>query len=157
MIVLAALIIVVLTVAYIAYPVVKRLREGVEVAAEDDSLRKLKRLNIFTENEELEELYSQRDATYSAIEELEFDVKSGTLSNKDSDELKQSYKAKAVSILKEIDDKEKGAGLDGDIERQIQQLRQGETIYCPQCGEQCREDDKFCVQCGAELHIERLE
>ena len=152
MIVLAAIVIVVLTVAYIAYPLAKKLW-----GSEDDSFGKLKLLNAITGHEDLEELYSQRDATYSAIEELEFDVKSGTLSNEDSDALKQSYKAKAVSILKEIDDKEKGAGLDGDIEKQIQQLRQGETIYCPQCGEQCREDDKFCVECGAELHTERSE
>jgi len=152
MIVLAAIVIVVLTVAYIAYPLAKKLWES-----EDDSFGKLKVVDTITGSEDLEELYSQRDATYSAIEELEFDVMSGTLSKKDSDELKQSYKVKAVSILKEIDEKEKDTGLDGEIERQISELRQGETICCPQCGEQCREDDRFCVQCGTALHMESLE
>lgn len=157
MIILAAVVIVVLMVAYIAWPIVKKFREGAEVVAEGDSLRKLKKWSKFTENEELGELYSQRDATYSAIEELEFDLKSGTLSNEDFDVLKQSYKAKAVSILKEIDDKEKGPGLDGEIEGQILELRQSKANFCPQCGERCREDDKFCVQCGADLCTGRLE
>ncbi len=72
-------------------------------------------------------------------------------------ENEQSYEAKAESIIKEIDDKEKGAGQDSEIERQIMELRQGVTSFCPQCGEETREDDKFCVQCGTELNTGRSQ
>ena len=136
MIIFAAIVIVVLTAAFIAWPWLKRYFGGGETAADYDYSGKFESVGKYSENEELEELYSQRDATYSAIEELEFDVKSGILSNEDSDALKQSYKVKAVSILKEIDDKEKGTGLDEDIERQIQELRQEETIFC-ECMDSC--------------------
>jgi uncharacterized membrane protein YvbJ len=149
--VLAALVIVILTAAYIAWPWLKRYLESAEVVTDDDYSRKLETLGEFPENEELAKLYLQRDATYAAIEELEFDVKSGTLSDEDSDELKQSYEAKAESIIKEIDGKEKDDGQDSEIERQIMELRQGVTSFCPQCGEETRKDDKFCVQCGAKL------
>jgi predicted RNA-binding Zn-ribbon protein involved in translation (DUF1610 family) len=155
--VLSALVIIILTAAYIAWPWLKRYLESVEIVTEDDSVRKLETLREFPENEGLVELYSQRDATYAAIEELEFDVKSGTLSDEDSNELKQSYKAKGESIIKEIDNKEKSAGQDSEIERQIMELRQGVTSFCPQCGEETRKDDKFCVQCGAELNIRRSQ
>jgi hypothetical protein len=101
--VLTILVLIVLAIVFIAWPWLKRLLSGAEVVVDDDSLKKLDGSDKVTENEELMKLYSQRDAVFAAIEELEFDVESGTISNEDFDALKQSYRAKAASILKEID------------------------------------------------------
>jgi hypothetical protein len=151
MIIFAQIIIIVLTAAFIAWPWLMEFFEGGEAVTESGSFARLKRKGKFAENEKLETLYSERDAVHAAIEELEFDVESGTLSNEDFDELKKNYEAEAAPILKEIYDKEKDPGQDDEIERQIMELRKGVTNFCPECGEKCREDDKFCVQCGAKL------
>ncbi len=76
------------------------------------------------EDEQLLELHSKRDATYSAIKELEFDFRAGSLSTKDYRDLEASYKRKAISTLKDIDDWEKGSGIEDEIERQVMEMRQ---------------------------------
>ncbi|TET18382.1 MAG: zinc ribbon domain-containing protein [Dehalococcoidia bacterium] len=76
------------------------------------------------EDERLLELHAKRDAVYSAIKELEFDFKSGSLSAKDYHDLEASYKRKAISSLKDIDDWEKGSTVEDEIERQVMAMRQ---------------------------------
>ncbi|MBT3363360.1 MAG: hypothetical protein HN929_04035 [Chloroflexi bacterium] len=148
MVILAGFAIGIIMAVYIAWPWIKVYMEGDEIAVDIGFSGSP---GSFAQDDELGELYSQRDAARTAIEELEFDLKSGTLSNEDFDELKGNYEAKADSILKQIDDKEKGAWQDSEIEKQIMELRQGVACFCPECGGKCREDDKFCVQCGASL------
>lgn len=52
----------------------------------------------------LENLVSQKEHTYAAIKELDFDYNMGKLSEEDYQELKKQYKQKAVDILKQIDE-----------------------------------------------------
>ena len=52
----------------------------------------------------LDELLIQKDATYSAIKELEFDHATGNLSKQDYRELASRYEDKAVALLKTIDE-----------------------------------------------------
>ncbi|MCL4531703.1 MAG: zinc ribbon domain-containing protein [Actinobacteria bacterium] len=56
----------------------------------------------------LQRLYFQRDATYSAMKELDFDLAMGNLSKQDHQQLQDRYKRKAVAILKRIDDAKAG-------------------------------------------------
>ncbi len=56
----------------------------------------------------LQRLYFQRDATYSAMKELDFDLAMGNLSTQDHQQLQDRYKRKAVAILKRIDDAKAG-------------------------------------------------
>src|SRR5680860_1080212 len=52
----------------------------------------------------LQRLSTQRDSTYAAMKELEFDLATGNLSEEDFQPLYDRYKRKAVAILKRIDD-----------------------------------------------------
>lgn len=123
-------------------------------------------LSAAGENEKLQELRSERDTTYSMLKELEFDYQSGIMTEEDYRELEARYKRKAIFTLRDIDN----AGRDGsvepeldEIEQQVQKLRKSkgktgvlagkpaERKFCPQCGSQVGEKDKFCASCGASL------
>lgn len=56
----------------------------------------------------LQRLMFQRDTTYSAMKELEFDAAMGSLTEEDFQQLQARYKRKAVAILKRIDDVKAG-------------------------------------------------
>ena len=109
------------------------------------------------EDESLQELRAKRDATYSAIKELEFDYELGNLSPSDHRNLEAKYKDRALSILKELDVESKGAGPEDEIERQVQALRRSakaqDELACPQCGKAVKANTKFCPGCGADLSL----
>ncbi len=135
MIVLVALVLTVLTFAFITYPFFRRGLRSV------DSV----------EDERLQELQSRRDTTYAMLKELEFDRQSGILTDEDYRDLEARYKRKAIAILKNIDKLEGGAELDAEIEKQVQARRRGEGRFCSQCGAGYHESDRFCSRCGANL------
>ena len=143
-----------LALVFIAYPLFKQ-KGTVEASSEDGKFK---------------ELHSKRDTTYSMLKELEFDFQSGILTEEDYRDLEARYKRKAISILKDADNLEKGTEVEGDIEAQVQKLRrvkgnnldkevEAEVLklrrsqgkFCPQCGTKSQEDDRFCSICGAKL------
>jgi uncharacterized protein (DUF2225 family) len=129
---LVGLILTLLTFAFITYPFFKQKSPSVDL----------------TEDEKSQELYSNRDITYSMIKELEFDLQAGILSEDDYQELETSYKKKAISILRDIDDLEGGTAVEAAIEKQVLELRQSKGLFCPQCGTKYHEGDRFCSNCG---------
>ena len=135
MTVFVAVILAVLTFAFIIYPLFKQRLRSV------DSGR----------DEELQEVYSKRDTTYSMLKELEFDFQSGILTDEDYRELEARYKRNAISILKDIDNVKKGTKVEEEIERQVQELRQSRGRFCPKCGTSYQKGDRFCPQCGKGL------
>ena len=154
MTVFVALALTVLVFAFITYPLLKQRLSSV------DSV----------EDEELQELRSKRDTTYSMLKELEFDFQSGILTEEDYRDLEARYKSKAISILKNLDDIGKGSNLDEGTEKQVLELRQGKSStideevekeilklrrskgrFCPQCGARYQRDDRFCSLCGTSL------
>ena len=138
MTVFIAILLTVLTFAFIIYPLLKqRLRSA-------DSV----------EDEKLQELHSKRDTSYSMLKELEFDFQSGILTEEDYRELEARYKRKAITILRNIDDSEKGTNVEDEIEKQVLELRQSKGQFCPQCGARHQKGDLFCSRCGANLSRE---
>ncbi len=135
MTVFAALILAVLTFAFVAYPLLKRGAPSAD-SVDDDKLQELK---------------SRRDTAYSMLKELEFDFHSGNLTEEDYQDLEAVYKRKAISILKDMDDLEKGSDVGEEIENRVLELRQGGGQSCPGCGARCQEADRFCSGCGASL------
>jgi hypothetical protein len=103
---IVAMVLAVLTFAFIAYPFFKRRARATESVGD----------------EKLQELQFQRDTTYSMLKELEFDLKSGILADEDYNDLKTRYKRKAVSILRDIDNTAEDIVADADegIERKLQ-------------------------------------
>lgn len=135
MTILVAVVLTVLIFAFIVYPLLKRRASSVDTLNDG----------------KIQELYSQRDATYSMLKELEFDLQSGTLSEDDYRDLEDRYKRKAVSILRDIDNLERGSDVEDEVEKKILELRQSQGQFCPQCGAKCRKDDRFCSHCGTSL------
>jgi hypothetical protein len=85
------------------------------------------------------------------LKELEFDFQSGVLTEEDYRELEARYKRKAISILRDIDDRETGTDIEVEIEKQVQELRRGKGRFCSQCGARHQEGDRFCSHCGTGL------
>ncbi len=135
--------------AAIAYPLLK----GSSYQEEDE----------FSNNPHLQDLLSRKEETYSALKELEFDYGTGKLSEDDYQELHSRYKAKAVSILKEIDGAEKEDSIESQIECAVEELRNGKSspsskkapkssaVFCQSCGQSNELGDKFCSACGQAL------
>ncbi len=84
-------------------------------------------LAVPDEDEKFKELHSRRDTTYSMLKELEFDYQSGILTEEDYHDLESRYKRKAISILKDADDLEKGGGRGGDVEEPVVKVRQARS------------------------------
>ncbi len=94
----------------------------------------------------LESLLSQREATYGAIKDLEFDHAQRKISDADYADLRAKYETKAISILQQLESFGK-LPLKVD-ERPLHLPHNG----CPQCGEPYQWEDKFCRSCGAPLN-----
>ena len=135
MTVLIALLITVLAFAFITYPLFKQRVRPVDLS----------------DAENLHELQSKRDTTYSMLKELEFDFQSGILTEEDYQDLQKRYKKKAISTLRDIDNVQKGEEVEDEIEKQILKLRQRQGQSCPQCGAGYQEGDRFCSKCGTRL------
>ncbi len=135
MTVFIALLLTILTFVFIIYPFFRQRLDSIDS----------------TEDENLRELHSRRDTTYSMLKELEFDFRSGILTEADYRDLEAKYKRKAISILKGIDNSKKGTDVEEEIEKRVVELRRCEGQFCPQCGTRYQEDDRFCSHCGANL------
>jgi hypothetical protein len=81
----------------------------------------------------LDTLIAQRDATYDALRDLDFDFQLGKLSKVDYDTLRDKYKARAAYILQQIDalagtpPDSNGKDAEAQIEAQVAQLRRAKT------------------------------
>ncbi len=84
----------------------------------------------------------EKEAVYSAINDLDFEYKTGKLSDDDYAELREGYRVRALNILKELDEQqpeEKGAGRG-----------------CAFCGHVNQRGSNFCESCGTELPATEL-
>jgi hypothetical protein len=143
MITIAIALIIVGSIAFVAYPLFKRSDElGVAFVGLTDPV--------------WEGLVTQRDAMYSAIKDLENDHAMGKLSETDYRSLRAKYETKAVMILQELDNLsalKPSAPADDVIEREVERLRAGAggALACLKCGTPHAVEDVFCAKCGASL------
>ena len=148
MVILATAIMIVASIAIVVYPYFKTSRElDVSFASASDPV--------------LETLVVQRDSTYAAIKDLEFDHAMNKLSDADYKSLRAKYETKAVAILQELDSM---AALqkrharpklsDESIEQQVRQMRGGtaKVVLCSQCGTRAASSDRYCAKCGAPVN-----
>jgi hypothetical protein len=148
MITVAIALIIIGAIAFVAYPLFRQTDElDVAFVGNTDPL--------------WEGLVTQRDATYSAIKDLENDHAMGKLSDADYRSLRAKYEMKAVALLQELDNLNgsksngrSGAPSDETIEREVVRLRRATTtgsLVCPKCGTPHAADDVFCAKCGTSL------
>jgi hypothetical protein len=110
----------------------------------------------------LDDLLSQRDATYAGIREIEFEHELGNLSQLDYQLLREEYRRKAAGLLQEIDKTASAAPApaispDVELESAVKRLRErrgkatSSLSRCPLCREPVAAGDNHCTNCGAAL------
>lgn len=98
MAVVISLGIAVVVVAFVAAPFFLLTGRTSEVAAKDPDAP-----------DALTELLAEKETIYAAIQELDFDLKSGKLSAEDHVTLRQRYEGQAAAVLKRIDEMQEAA------------------------------------------------
>lgn len=141
-----------IALAVVAYPLLRPVSEPSAQATDADMA--------------LEELLSQRDATYAAIKELEFEHQLGNLSAQDYQELREQYRRKAARLLQQIESSVQAGPApavaapatspEDEIEAAVRRLRQRQqraavARACPLCGETVAANDRYCGNCGATM------
>ncbi|MHB0980882.1 MAG: zinc ribbon domain-containing protein [Thermoleophilia bacterium] len=132
-------------VGFVGYPLVRGLQASVDDEPEI--------------SEELEELYRRKESTYSALKELEFDYKTGKLSEGDFQELDARYRGDALDILEALDLTERGAPATAPRRRGGAKKRPRpesaqpalQAGECAACGRLNPENARFCASCGVTL------
>lgn len=91
----------------------------------------------------------QREAVLSALHALDFDFKTGKISEEDYQPLRAQLMVEAAQYM-ELDKKD-----DEQLEALIQSRRktQSKQASCPSCGKKIVLGDTFCSLCGARLEI----
>lgn len=115
---------------------------------------------------EINELLTEKETLLAAIKEIDFDYKTGKLSDEDYQELQEAYKSKALSVMEEIDRRENelGLALEAEVEKEIEASRKKKKstqtlkvmkgeLHCPKCSNLYYGGDKFCPSCG---HVVQL-
>lgn len=104
--------------------------------------------------EDLDELHRRKESTYSAIKELEFDFRTGKLSEEDFRELDARYRTDALDLMDAIEAWEEDGGGAApeahDVEAEpLIEDGDGEAL-CGECGAVVSPAHRFCGACGAE-------
>lgn len=90
------------------------------------------------------DLLYKKEAAYIALVDLDFDFRTGKINDADYRAMKSSIESDAMSLLKRIDDHEKGA-----ISSPPEQT--GDKRYCSKCGSEMKKAQQFCSDCGTKL------
>ncbi len=135
----AGVLLILIAVAIVAWPLLKRTGFSELLEPEEDA--------------ELTDLVLQKSAAFSAIDELDSDYAMGDLSSGDYGELRKKYEEKAVSIMRDIDGLQNEE--DEEIELEVLKLRRKEAVdkpevslVCTGCGAELAAGDSFCSHCG---------
>jgi hypothetical protein len=99
-----------------------------------------------------EALEREKTLVLRSIKELEFDRAMRKLSDKDFEEMGGRLRARAISLMKQLD--EGGSGYRVLIERELRARLAAKAIVpdpCPACATANDHDAAFCKRCGARL------
>jgi hypothetical protein len=117
---------------------------------------------VFQTNETLrrEELEQEKKMLLKAIKELEFDKQMGKIDDKDAAAAVTRYRARAVEILRQLDDATGGKTYEAMVEKELVR-RLGATPAleekapspgtCADCGTANDTDAVFCKKCGKKV------
>lgn len=95
-----------------------------------------------------DDLVIQRDTTYQALKELEFEYNLGNLSDEDYADLRERYRIQAAGILQKLETETDGADPG---EPPAEPSPDAPPLACPSCGQAIEGDDTYCWRCGERL------
>jgi len=107
----------------------------------------------------LQILADKKEQALQVLKELEFDFKTGKLSESDYELLKERYRLKALSFLKRMDELSHPQVMESHppekaLPRKPEKIapplmRPSKRPTCPNCGKRLPGNFKFCPFCGA--------
>jgi hypothetical protein len=114
-------------------------------------------------------LEREKTLVLRSIKELEFDRAMAKLSDKDFEEMGGRLRARAISLMKQLD--EGGSGyrvlIEKELKSRLAALPQGDTqeehsssslsLFCTACGTARDPDAAFCKRCGTKLQQEVVQ
>ncbi|MEM7530850.1 MAG: zinc ribbon domain-containing protein [Chloroflexota bacterium] len=163
--VLIATIISFIAIGYVVWPLYDHSALNLSFAPKDELQDDGSTADIFWEDERLSELIVRKDAVLLSIKELEFDHRTGKLSQQDFDLFNHRLRQQAVGLLRQIERRSPDlAQLDEQVEKDIAAMRETETVsaasettsspenrHCPTCNNPITSADNFCAKCGTNL------
>ena len=99
---------------------------------------------------ELSDLMYRKEAAYTALKDLEFDMRTGKIGQQDYDAVKQELEADAMSLLQRIDDVVEGKSAPEPAEPAGSREKK-KPKFCPECGTNVERNHKFCPECASKL------
>jgi hypothetical protein len=168
-----ALILAVITVAFVLYPVFRASTLGRRYITDSAA------------GDRLAELIARREAIYEAIRDADFDRETGKLTEEDHRLMRERLTAEGVRLLQELDlhmQSDERENLEDEIEREVATLRRarlaetvedevthdeapeparlpaavgsdGRFVSCHSCGGRLRASARFCTHCGVSLAL----
>jgi hypothetical protein len=98
-----------------------------------------------------DELEREKRVLLKAIKECEFDRDTGKLDDGEAAAAIRRYRARAVAILRALDERP-APSVEADIEAELaRRLAQAGPRACPTCALENDDDAAFCKKCGAKL------
>ncbi len=116
--------------AAIVYPHIGREVEGAHAPGQADEKEPAR-----------EALLAEKHLAYEALNDLDFELASGKLSEADYQAMKLEMEAEAIRLLKELDALEGEGG----------QAPEADQHTCPSCGRATEPHNAFCPGCGVKL------
>lgn len=97
----------------------------------------------------------RRDAEIETLREVEFEYRTGKLSEEDYRELRERHAEAAVRARREVEEEarepEEGTDVAGEDDPGADAADRGPRPHCPACGAEARTGARFCSRCGTEL------
>ncbi len=106
-----------------------------------------------------EELADEKSKLLVALKEIEFDHHTGKLSDEDFQKLDGEYRARALDVLRRIDEfgpigsDDVLAAVEADVRRVLDARADASPRACPGCGERLAGAVRFCTSCGRPIAV----
>ena len=163
--VLIAAIVSFVAIGYVVWPLYDHQALNLSFAPKGELQDTASDNDVFWADERLTELIVRKDAVLLSIKELEFDHRTGKLSQEDFDLFNHRLRQQAVGLLRQIERRSPDlAQLDAQVEEEIAAMRttvsvaedvdaasSSEASQCPKCNNPITSTDNFCAKCGANL------
>lgn len=99
------------------------------------------------------ELAREKTLTLRSLKDLEFDHAMGKLSDRDFEEMGGRLRARAVRIMKDLDERPDYAGrIERELDARLGAADAPVAPVCASCGAANDSDATFCKRCGQRLH-----
>ena len=136
-----------------------------------EPLRRPARALPRADEDELTALIARKDSVLRAIKEVEFDRRTGKLSEEDFQRYDQRLRHQAVGLLQQLEKQSPAVNArDDELEEEIARLRKTSGTprkvrpvasppaaagrFCHECGTAAAASDRFCAKCGTQLRRE---